>query len=155
MKCTIAVLVLTLILFATCFAAEPVKLSNRDECPVCGMYPAKYPKFKTEIVFKDGTYAAFDSPKDMFKYYFDLPRYNASRKQGDIRSVYVTDYQGRRWVDGSKAFYVGGSKVMGPMGKDLIPFRNRNEAEKFAAAHAGKILLQFNEISPDLVKSLD
>lgn len=152
---TTFVLILILIFSSTCFAAEPVKLSNKDECPVCGMHSAKYPKFKTEIIFKDGKYASSDGAKDMFKYYFDLPRYDASRKQEDIKAVYVTDYNSLRWIDGMKAFYVVGSDVKGPMGKELIPFGKRKDAEKFMAGHAGKTLLLFDEVTPDLVKSLD
>ena len=56
------------------------------------MFVAKYPDFLAEIVFKDGSYAVFDGPKDMFKYYMNLPVYNASKKQDDIEAVYVTDY---------------------------------------------------------------
>jgi len=149
------VLVSMLIVSSICFAAEPVKLSAREECPVCGMYSAKYPKFKTEIIFKDGTHVAFDGPKDMFKYYFNPPAYKASKKQADIEAVFVTDYRSLLWVDGRKAFYVLGSTVMGPMGNELIPFGNRKDAEKFMGEHAGKTLLLFDEVSPDLPKSLD
>ncbi len=71
---------------------KPVKPSPKDKCPVCGMFVAKYPDWITQILFKDGSYAFFDGAKDMFKYYFNLKKYNPSKKPGDIESIYVTDY---------------------------------------------------------------
>ena len=149
------VLVFALSLSSACFATEPVKPSGRDKCPVCGMFTAKYPGFLSEIIFKDGSYATFDGPKDMFKYYFNLPKYNSSQKQEDIKAVYVTDYYGLQWIDGLKAFYVVGSDVMGPMGKELLPFGKREDADEFLADHAGKTRLLFNEVTSDLLKSLE
>ena len=45
---------------------KPIKISARDKCPVCGMFVAKYPDWAAQIIFKDGSYAVFDGPKDMF-----------------------------------------------------------------------------------------
>jgi len=39
----------------------------------------------------------------------------------DIDSIYVTDYYNLTLIDGYQAFYVVGSNVYGPMGKELIP----------------------------------
>ena len=30
---------------------KPIKPSEKDKCPVCGMFAAKYPDFLAEIVF--------------------------------------------------------------------------------------------------------
>ena len=56
------------------------------------MFVAKYPDFLAEIIFKDGSTFFFDGTKDMFKYYFNLKKYNPSKKLEDIDSIYVTDY---------------------------------------------------------------
>jgi copper chaperone NosL len=136
------------------FAAEPVKPTSGDKCPVCGMFVAKYPDFVAEIVFKDGSYAVFDGAKDMFQYYFNLPKYNPSKKPDDIGSIYVTDYYGLTLIDGLKALYVNGSNVSGPMGKELIPFEKEDDAKEFMADHAGKERLKFDEVTPAVVKSL-
>jgi hypothetical protein len=82
------------------------------------MFVAKYPDFLAEIVFKDGSYAVFDGVKDMFKYYFNLQKYNSKKKTSDIESLYVTDYYRMTFVDGFTAHYVAGSDVLGPMGND-------------------------------------
>jgi len=58
-------------------------------------------------------------------------------------------------IDGLKAFYVIGSDVYGPMGRELIPFGSRSDAEEFRKDHQGKAVLEFNGITPDAVKGLD
>ncbi|NIU56508.1 MAG: nitrous oxide reductase accessory protein NosL, partial [Phycisphaerae bacterium] len=107
-----------------------VKPTPTDKCPVCGMFVAKYPDFAAQIIFKDGSYAFFDGAKDMFKYYFDLTKYNRSKTVADIDSIYVTDYYDLKWIDAYKAFYVQGSDVYGPMGREIIPFEKKEGAEQ-------------------------
>ena len=155
MKTLSILLFLALFLHSEVFAAGPVKPSGKDKCPVCGMFTAKYPDFLAEIIFKDGSYATFDGPKDMFKYYFNLPKYNPSKKQEDVQAVYVTDYYALKWIDGLKAFFVTGSNITGPMGLELIPFEKEKEAAEFMSDHHGKKILVFPEITYDVVKALD
>ena len=133
----------------------PVTLTAKDKCPVCGMFAAKYPDFAAQIIFKDGSYAAFDGTKDLFKYHSNLAKYNPSKKLTDIDAIYVTDYYDLKWIDGYKAFYVEGSDVYGPMGRELIPFAKEAGAEQFMTDHIGKSLLKFDEITHDLIKRLD
>jgi len=59
---------------------KPVKPTQKDKCPVLWMFVAKYPDFLSEIIFKDGSYAVFDGTKDMFKYYLNIKKYNASKR---------------------------------------------------------------------------
>ena len=134
---------------------KPVTPSAKDKCPVCGMFVAKYPDFAAQIIFNDGSTFFFDGVKDMYKFYFNLTRYDKSKKIADIESIYVTDYYDLKWIDGFKAFYVEGSDVYGPMGRELIPFEKKAGAEQFMIDHIGKSLLQFDEINYDLIKSLD
>jgi len=134
---------------------KPVKPSPKDKCPVCGMFVAKYPDFIAEVLFKDGSYAVFDGAKDMFKYYLNFKKYNPSKNVTDIDSIYVTDYYNLTLIDGLKAFYVVGSNVYGPMGKELIPFEKEAEAKEFMSDHSGKSLLKFKEVTPGIVKTLD
>ena len=133
----------------------PISPAAKDKCPVCGMFVAKYPDFAAEIIFKDGSYAVFDGVKDLFKYYFNLAKYNPGKKLMDVDSIYVTDYYDLKWIDGYKAYYVKGSDVYGPMGRELIPFEKKEGAEQFMTDHIGKSLLKFEEITYDLIKSLD
>jgi copper chaperone NosL len=134
---------------------KPVKPLPKDKCPVCGMFVAKYPDWIAEIIFKDGSYVVFDGTKDMFKYYLDLKRYNPVKKSSDIDSIYVTHYYDLTLIDGFKAFYVAGSDVHGPMGRELISFSNETEAKEFMKDHQGKSILNFNQVTLQLIRSLD
>jgi copper chaperone NosL len=133
----------------------PAKPAPTDKCPVCGMFVAKYPDFIARIIFQDGSQAWFDGSKDMVKYYFNLATYNPSKKAADIVSISVTDYYGLKFIDGTKAYYVMGSDVYGPMGRELIPFLEEEAAKEFLRDHHGKAILQFPDIKPELIGSLD
>jgi copper chaperone NosL len=134
---------------------NPAKITPADKCPVCGMFVAKYPDFVDQIVFKDGTHAFFDGVKDMMKYYFDLPKYNPQKTAADIAAILVTDYYALKLGDGLKAWYVAGSDVYGPMGKELMPFKDEAAAKEFKADHKGTAILSFQDITPALIKTLD
>ena len=101
------------------------------------------------------SYAVFDGAKDMFKYYFDLKKYNTSKELSDITSIYVTDYYDMSLRDGQKAWYVVGSDVFGPMGRELIPFAQETDAKVFMKDHSGKQMIRFKEVNPDIIKGLD
>jgi len=134
---------------------KPAKITPADKCPVCGMFVAKYPDFIAQIVFKDGANAFFDGVKDMMKYYFNLPKYNPGKTQDDIALLLVTDYYSMKLVNGLQAHYVIGSDIYGPMGKELIPFQDAAAAKDFNVDHKGKEILQFKDINPDIIKTLD
>ena len=150
-------LIILLLVLSLVWAGEKklVKPSPRDKCPVCGMFVAKYPDFVALIVFKDGTNAFFDGVKDMMKCYFNLKKYQPSKKPEDIESAYVTDYYSLEWVRGLDAFYVLGSDVYGPMGRELIPLRTEADAKEFMKDHKGKSILRFKDITPETIRGLD
>ena len=148
------------VILATCPLAgaqdvPAAKITPADKCPVCGMFVAKYPDFVDQIVFKDGSHAFFDGVKDMMKYYFDLPKYNPGKTQADIAAILVTDYYTLKLSDGFKAWYVVGSDVYGPMGKELMPFKDEAAAKEFKVDHKGTAILSFQGITPALIKTLD
>jgi nitrous oxide reductase accessory protein NosL len=134
---------------------SPAKPGPKDKCPVCGMFVAKYPDFIAVVTFRDGTSAFFDGVKDMMKYYFNLQKYNPSKQRDDIVRVHVTGYYSLELIDGFKAFYVVGSDIYGPMGKELIPFEKEADAREFQKDHKGKAIVRFQEISQDIMKGLD
>lgn len=134
---------------------SPVKPTEKDKCPVCGMFVAKYPGFLAEILFKDGSYAVFDGVKDMFRYYLDLKKYQPAKDLADIDAVFVTDYYNLKMIDGRGAYYVIGSDVLGPMGKELIPLASEAEAKTFMADHSGRTMLRFADITPDIIRNID
>lgn len=125
-----------------------------DKCPVCGMFVAKYPDWFAMVQFKDGSRAWFDGPKDMFKFVFEAGEYLPGKSAGDIASLEVTEYYGLTRIDARGAYFVTGSDVHGPMGKELVPFKNRQEAEEFARDHRGKAVLTFDEITKETIGGL-
>jgi copper chaperone NosL len=135
--------------------AQPAKIGPGDKCPVCGMFVAKYPDFVAQIIFKDGSHAFFDGVKDMMKFYFDLPKYNPKKTGADIAAILVTDYYKMTLIDGLQAFYVIGSDVYGPMGKELMPFKDEAAAKEFKVDHKGTSILSFKDITTEIIKPLD
>ena len=132
----------------------PFKVTKKDLCPVCGMFVHKYPNWEAQIIFNDKTYAFFDGAKDMFKYCFDLRKYNPKKTIDDIVAIWVTDYYRVKLIDGHKAFYVTGSDVLGPMGHELIPHASEKAAKHFGKDHGGNKILRFDEIDLNLIESL-
>ena len=157
MKRFVAAFIIPLIAASLAWAAEhkPVKPSARDKCPVCGMFAAKYPDFVTQVIFKDGSYAVFDGAKDMFKYYFNLKKYAPAKRAEVIDAIYVTDYYSLEPIDGRMAWYVVGSDILGPMGKELVPFAKESDARGFMKDHKGKSLLLFKDVHDELIRGLD
>ena len=133
----------------------PLKPTQEDKCPVCGMFVAKYPDWTAEIIWNDGSVVFFDGAKDLFKYYFAIDQYSPAKTQRDIAAIYVTEYYDLRLIDGLNAYYVIGSDVYGPMGRELIPFESEEDAKEFLKDHDGKMIVRFADVKPDLVKTLD
>jgi copper chaperone NosL len=131
---------------------KPVEVKKSDKCRVCGMLVAGYPNWIAQIIFTDGTYASFDGPKDMFRYYFNIAKYNPSKKQADIDVMYVTEYYSAKFDDARKLFFVQGSDVVGPMGVELVPVESIGKAKEFMKDHHGKKILKFDEVKGEDLK---
>lgn len=155
--CSIAIFLygITLLAIASAQEIKPLTPSKKDKCPVCGMFVYKYPDWTAQIIFKDGTAVFFDGVKDMVKYYLNMNKYTPSRKVTDITAFFVNDYYGLKPIDAKKAFYVIGSDVYGPMGKELIPFAKEAEAREFMKDHKGVKILTFQGITSEILKSLE
>ena len=127
----------------------------RDACPVCGMFPARYPDWVATVLYRDGHAHHFDGAKDMFKYLLDLPKYARDHRKQDITAIQVTDYYATQRIDARRALYAIGSDVLGPMGHDLIPHPDEYDAKEFMKDHKGKRLLTFDEVTMKLLLGLD
>lgn len=130
-------------------------LTPKGSCAVCGMHVPKFPEWAAVVIFQDGAEAWFDGPKDLFTYLLDLRRYAPRRRPQDITSIQVKSYYNLKHTDARKAFYVLGSDVMGPMGKELVPFATEPQARDFLKDHRGQKILSFQEITQATMKALD
>jgi copper chaperone NosL len=139
---------------------EPIALTTDDRCDVCGMVIPNHPGPSTEIFYTDNrpsghdNPARFDSTWEAFQYDFER------RDRGwDREAFYVTDYsavdysiteeggdsiisthpEAEAFVDAEAVTFVVGSEVKGAMGRDLIAFSERSDAESFADEHGGSL----------------
>ncbi|MCK5855444.1 MAG: nitrous oxide reductase accessory protein NosL, partial [Sulfurovaceae bacterium] len=55
-------------------SGEIVKVQKDEKCPVCGMFTYKYPRWASQIFYKNHHYS-FDGVKDLMKFYFDPMRW--------------------------------------------------------------------------------
>ena len=132
---------------------KPVDPSKRDKCIVCGMFLYKYPRWTPQIHFKDGKVEHFCSNKCMFAFYLNLSEFVKKKSKDDIKIIYVRNYYDLKWVDAMKCFFVRNSDVYGPMGRELIPLKSREEVTTFLEDHGGEII-QFENITKELIKEL-
>lgn len=126
-----------------------------DTCPVCGMFVAKYPHWIATVVWKDGTVAHFDGAKDLFTYVLQLPKYAPGRSTGDMGTIAVTEFYDLRRIDARQAYYVVGSDVLGPMGREFVPFASQADADEFSRDHHGVRILRFKDITLLVVQQVD
>ena len=142
-------------LWADTHPATAKGLVPKGSCAVCGMHVPKFPDWAAVVTFQDGGQAWFDGPKDLFTYLQDLKRYAPKRRDQDIVTIQVKNYYNLKHIDARKAFYVLGSDVMGPMGKELVPFATEPQARDFLKDHRGQKIIPFQEITPATMKALE
>lgn len=133
------------------YAAQHAQPSEKERCPVCGMFVVKYPAWLAQVYMENGGTHFFDGVKDMMAFYFEPQKYGSD---SNVTELYVTDYYTQNLIDGTKAFYVVGSDTYGPMGHEFIPFDSMPAAEAFKKDHHGKEILSFDQIKLDLVNEM-
>jgi len=121
--------------------SQPAKIESQKECPLCGMYPARYPKFNCQIVFQDGGYEAFDSAIGLLVY-LHFPD-KTGKKLKPVAGIYFKDYFKASWLEADKAFFVTGSKIRGPMGVQFLPVDSEQAAEELKKQAQGKDSVHF------------
>ena len=130
---------------------DPVYLVNID----------KNPKFEAQIELKNGKIIRFASVKSMMNFYYNpakYPGFGVSEKGREISKMYVRDYLDGKKVLASRAFYVFGSRLVGPHGDDLIPLSSRARAELFVKRYGGTKIFSYDEMIKKgfgLIKYLD
>lgn len=133
---------------------EPRTPGERAICPVCGMFVAEHRQWLAQVVFADGSAAFFDGSRDLFHYLLTPPAPGAGPERPEIAAIFVTSYYDLEILPAKSAWYVVGSDVLGPMGPELVPHSTRAEAEEFQRDHGGTRTLRFEEVTPELLRSL-
>ena len=139
---------------------EPTYVFEYDKntsCLVRQILVYKEPKWIAKIEARNGKTVYFSSPKSLFEFYhrpgkwFDV----GVKNERDFSKIVVTDYETLKPIDGEKAFYVYGSNRTSPAGDDLPAFATKEGAIKFAKAHHGKRIMQFDKVSDALIRLLN
>ena len=125
-----------------------------SRCAVCGMFVIKYPNWIAQVEYPDGSVFFFDGPKDMFRFLLDVRKYRPQSNPVEPDGIFVTDYYRTKRIDGRTAFYVAGSDVNGPMGKELVPLDTEEAAAEFKSDHRAERILRFGEIDRDCLGQL-
>jgi nitrous oxide reductase accessory protein NosL len=132
----------------------PQVIPEQAACGVCGMYPARFLRWQAEIIFTDGRMVPFDGPKDMFKYLFKMAEYDKGHTRADVAAIWVRNYSDGNWLDGEAAFFVIGSSVTGPMGRELVPLANGVIAKEFISKNGGGVS-RYSEIDLHVIQKID
>lgn len=122
--------------------AEP---NAETRCVVCGMYPARYPEHRCQISTKEGETQHFCSSQCMVSFLADPKEY--VKKSITVKSVWVTVSHEQSYEYALGLYYLVGSQIMGPMGKEAIPYRSKAMAEKAAKDHGGRVV-RYKELTP-------
>ena len=134
------------------YDARPIPTDAR--CPVCGMYPARFPLWAAQIIFKDGAAHFFDSPVDLFMFLDKPARFGTERSATDAAAIYVADFRSGTWLAAREAVFVRDSKARGPMrGPDLPAFADETVAQAFIAEQGGRAL-RFDQVDASVVAGL-
>lgn len=133
---------------------DPRPIPADARCPVCGMYPARFPRWAAQIIFQDGSTHFFDSPVDLFIFLAEPKRFDSSRTGADAAALYVADFDTGSWLDAHQAVFVIDSAARGPMrGPDLPAFPSMETAQRFIDSRGGRAL-GFDHIDASVVAGL-
>jgi nitrous oxide reductase accessory protein NosL len=126
---------------------EPV--DDKDHCPVCNMYPARYPRHKCQIITQAKETHHFCSTQCLFEF-LKHPREYVKKEVVPFR-IWVIDFPTGAWISAKTAYYVTGSRQHGPMGLEAIVFDKKKAAADFSGKEGGKVLT-FTQVTPGAIK---
>jgi nitrous oxide reductase accessory protein NosL len=126
--------------------AEPAMPGDR--CPVCEMFPARYPRHKCQILATDGRRFHFCSTQCLFRFLAHPERQAESETSPQL--IWVTDFAKGGWISARTAYYVTGSNILGPMGHEALVFDRKSEAAAFTRRNGGRVLT-FDAVSGALI----
>lgn len=151
-----------------------VTIPDGATCDVCGMTIRQHPGPTTQVFYADqrpsghDNPARFDSTWEAYQYEFE----RENRGWEDV-AFYVTDYsavdyevfedggdllltrhhEASAFASAAEVSYVVDSEVQGTMGRDLVAFGTRSDAESFQSEHGGS-LTTHDGVTPEVVAGL-
>ena len=109
----------------------PEIVYGQDLCSQCGMVIGEA-RFASATLLTNGEYLKFDDVGEMLAYHKKHP-------EAQVKAWFVHDYLSEDWARGEAAFFVKSASLQTPMGTGIVAFKNRPDAEKFAAENNSKV----------------
>lgn len=116
----------------------------QQRCELCGM------RIDPRSGWRAGGRSAsgevlFDTPKCLFRYHL---------REGGVREPWAIEYYSQERRPARELFYVIGTDLTGPMGRDLVPVSGREAADRLMREHHGERVLAFGEVTAAIVDDL-
>jgi nitrous oxide reductase accessory protein NosL len=130
-----------------------MRISPSDRCPVCAMFPVRYPRTAAAMTLKNGDSFYFCSNGCLLRAWLRPDAYLGRPRQAIDRMV-VLDYFSGRLVDARSATWVAGSDVVGPMGPALIALADAAALATFKKRHGATIVFSLDQLDDTLWKQI-
>ncbi|HAS46310.1 MAG TPA: nitrous oxide reductase accessory protein NosL [Microscillaceae bacterium] len=127
---------------------ENTTTKENFDCRHCGMPSQEYPKWKAKVVTETGN-VWYCSPRCMF-----ISTLDKQKGPKGIKSIEVISYYDTKPIDAKTAMYVIGSDVLGPMGHDLVPLKDKAAATDFKNEHKGEAIVTFDKVTMQMIQAL-
>lgn len=115
-------------------------------CPVCGMYPARQPRWACQLIYRDGAAHFLDAAPDLLRYLQHPARHAPGYGRGDVARVYLPDAGSAepRWIAAEDATVLVDSAwpaaAASPMRRGALPaFAEADLARQLQARHGGAL----------------
>jgi hypothetical protein len=116
-------------------------------CALCGMRVDRNSLWRAGLVDAAAVERIFDTPKCLL-------RFRLGEGGRGARDAWMIEYYSGERRPAEDLYYVIGSDVRGPMGRDAVPIEGRERAERFREDHHGERVLAWREIDAAIVDSL-
>lgn len=129
-----------------------LRISPKDHCPVCGMFPARIPQCAAGLRLADGRTFYFCSNRCLLIAWRHPRRHLGANAR--IDRVVVLDYFSGKPLDGLTAWWIAGSDVVGPMGPALVTLESEQDVEAFQRRHGGIQVFKPDQIDASLWRQI-
>ncbi|GAB6049594.1 hypothetical protein JCM16106_04380 [Hydrogenophilus islandicus] len=122
----------------------PRTIPETARCPICGMYPARYPRWAAQRIDEAGRVDFYDAPRDLVihdQWLRQAGEVESSRKRAV--AIWVRDYcrDEPTWIAGEQAWFVFSPQLIGPMGRpEPAACGDETSARALAMAKGGELL---------------
>ena len=130
-----------------------MRISRSDRCPVCAMFPSRYPRTAAAMTLNNGDTFYFCSNGCLLRAWLRPEDYLGRPRQAIDRMV-ALDYFSGGTIDARSATWVAGSDVIGPMGPALIALADAAGLAAFKKRHGGTVVFSFDQLDDTLWKQI-